>query len=246
LKKLFWVLLAIFSIAASTLRMMNCITGFEAESALPIQGNLYGILLPALLLLAAVVFTLLSRSFPSQREEARSMEECFDFGNTESVLFAVLGSFGLIGYAATSVLSYPSLLSALLSVGYLSSAGVILCTVFQLRRQNELAGSLLIVPVCTLVLQLVFTYRSCANDPTLGHTYIEILMVCALMTVSLEFAAFAFRNGTLRLFVPLTAMSVVLCTCHLAECSTTSARLFAVGFTVLMVAFLSAVRFEKE
>lgn len=245
LKRIFWPLLALFSLAAGFLRVLHLRTGFD-ELGLPVAGNPYAIVLPAVLIAAAIIFVLLARSLPAQRDETREMAHCFCFENTLSVMLAVLGAFGLMGYAVLSVLLSRSLPMALLGIGYLFSGVAILYTVFQLRRQNDLLGSVLIVPVCTLVLHLIFTYRSCTNNPTLGHTYVEILTVCILMLTLLELSAFAFRNGAPRIFMPLSAFSVVLCACRFTECVTLPMRVFCVSFIVLLLSFCATADFERD
>jgi len=244
LKKLYWPLLALFSLAAAFLRVQHLRTGFD-ELNLPVRGNPYAVALPLVLLAAAAAFLLLARSLPAQRDETRTMFRCFCFDSTLSVMLAVLAAFALAGYAVLSVLTQRTLPMMLLGIGYFFSAGAMLYTVFQLRREAEPLGSVLILPVCTLVLHLIFTYRSCANDPSIGHTFVAILTVCFLMLTILELSAFAFRNGAPRIFVPLASLSVVLCTCRFVESAALPVRIFCAAFIVLLLAFCSAADFER-
>lgn len=243
MKKIHWLLLAFFALAANALRILNLQTGFEANG-LPVRGNFYAVLLPALLLTAAAVFAFLFRVLPAQRDETKDMAHCFDFSGTLSVMLAVLGAFTLIGSSVLSILfSYRKTQAIVLGAALTLSAAVLLYVVFVLRREENPMGAVLALPVCALVLKLILTYRACANDPVLGHTYIQILSVCALVLVLLEFAAFAFRNGTPRFFLPLCAMAVILCVCRIAESSSLPTLLFNVSFLFIVLSFCTAADF---
>jgi len=245
LKKLHWFILLVFAAAGTYLRIQHLRTGFE-ENGLPIAGNPYAYALPAVLGLGTLVFILLARAYPAQRDETGDIVCCFPYGNVLSVLLAILGSFAFLAYGALTVMLRSSVPMLIVGAAYLLSGIAFVCSVFQLRRGSGSVGSFLLAPVCTMVIRLVLTYRSCANDPTLGHTYIEILSVCALMLVFLELLAFVYRNGAPRLFLPLCAAAVMLNACHLVECTALPARVLTLGAILLTLSFCAAADFSAQ
>ena len=245
MKKRYWPLLILFSAAAAFLRAEHLRTGFDADG-LPQSGCPAALALPLVLLLAAAVFYLLCRRYPVQRELTGAMEEYFRFGSTASVMLAVLGAFALIAAAVLSLLSpWRTLLSMLLSVFWFACAAAVLYVLFALRRGTAFSGVALLTPVCALALQTAVSYRSSAADPVLGHLYIEILALSALTVSFLELAAFAFRNGAPRLYLPLSALSVILCACMLAEQRSLVSMAFYAGFAFILLGFCAAAVFGK-
>ena len=245
MKKRYWPLLILFSAAAAFLRAEHLRTGFDADG-LPQSGCPAALALPLVLLLAAAVFYLLCRRYPVQRELTGAMEKYFRFGSTASVMLAVLGAFALIAAAVLSLLSpWRTLLSMLLSVFWFACAAAVLYVLFALRRGTAFSGVALLTPVCALALQTAVSYRSSAADPVLGHLYIEILALSALTVSFLELAAFAFRNGAPRLYLPLSALSVILCACMLAEQRSLVSMAFYAGFAFILLGFCAAADFGK-
>ena len=245
MKKRYWPLLILFSAAAAFLRAEHLRTGFDADG-LPQSGCLAALVLPLVLLLAAAVFYLLCRRYPVQRELTGAMEKYFRFGSTASVMLVVLGAFALIAAAVLSLLSpWRTLLSMLLSVFWFACAAAVLYVLFALRRGTAFSGVALLTPVCALALQTAVSYRSSAADPVLGHLYIEILALSALTVSFLELAAFAFRNGAPRLYLPLSALSVILCACMLAEQRSLVSMAFYAGFAFILLGFCAAADFGK-
>ena len=245
MKKRYWPLLILFSAAAAFLRAGHLRTGFDADG-LPQSGCPAALALPLVLLLAAAVFYLLCRRYPVQRELPGAMEHYFRFGSTASVMLVVLGAFALIAAAVLSLLSpWHTLLSMLLSVFWFACAAAVLYVLFALRRGTAFSGVALLTPVCALALQTAVSYRSSAADPVLGHLYIEILALSALTVSFLELAAFAFRNGAPRLYLPLSALSVILCACMLAEQRSLVSMAFYAGFAFILLGFCAAADFGK-
>ena len=245
MKKRYWPLLILFSAAAAFLRAEHLRTGFDADG-LPQSGCPAALALPLVLLLAAAVFYLLCRRYPVQRELTGAMEKYFRFGSTASVMLVVLGAFALIAAAVLSLLSpWRTLLSMLLSVFWFACAAAVLYVLFALRRGTAFSGVALLTPVCALALQTAVSYRSSAADPVLGHLYIEILALSALTVSFLELAAFAFRNGAPRLYLPLSALSVILCACMLAEQRSLVSMAFYAGFAFILLGFCAAADFGK-
>ena len=199
-KILHWLLLVLFSAAAALARLRLLAVGFDADG-LPVPMDLNTMVLPAVLVVAAVIAVIMARRYPAQRELCGSMDLYFAFDrSTLAVLLMVLGSFALIGSAVCSlVFSLRTTLTMILSVFL---AACLLYATTALRRKAEFPGVALLVPVCAMVLALILFYREHAADPILRHYYVETLALAALTVLLLEFAAFAFRGGAPRLLMP--------------------------------------------
>lgn len=244
-KKLNWLLLILFSAAAAFLRILDLHTGFDA-AGLPVGGKA-SLALPLVLIVAAAIFPLLARSYPAQRDLVGGMDEYFDFTKTFPVMLCVLGAFALFASVAASLLlSSRTLLTILLAVFRVAAGASVICTLFALRRGELVSGVVLLTPVYTLVLQLIFVYRATAVDPVLAHFYVEILALAALTAAFLEFSAFAFRNGAPRIFVPLAAMAVILCVCTAVGTRELSSLLFYPGFALILLGYCAAADFSQR
>lgn len=244
MKKLNWLLI-LFSAAAVFLRILALRTGFD-DALLPI-GGAASLALPLVLIAAAVVFVLLARSYPAQRDLSGSIGEYFDFAETLPVMLCVIGAFALFASAAVSLLfSSRTLLTILLAVFRFAAGASVIYALFALRRGEPLPGVVLLTPVYALVLQLIFVYRATAVDPVLAHFYPEILALAALTAGFLEFSAFAFRNGAPRIFLPLAAMAVVLCVCTAAGTQELPSLLFYPGFALILLGYCAAADFSQN
>ena len=100
------------------------------------------------------------------------------------------------------------------------------------------------MPVCALVLTLIFFYREHAADPILRHYYVETLALAALTVLLLEFAAFAFRGGAPRLLMPASSMSVILCAAALAARPSLAEILFYFGGAWIALGIGAAADFD--
>lgn len=240
MKKLHWILLALFSVGAAALRRWQLLTGFDA-AGLPVSRNPGELGLLFLLLAAAAVFILPCLHLRSGRsDEDGEMTVYFPAGNTVGAAFGIGGAFLLAASAAASLLGYrTTLIEALLPVFLLAAAVAVLFAVFALYRGNRPEGVLLLVPVCYLALHLIFLYREDASDPILGHYAVALLAVAALTAAMLENAAFAFRNAAPRAFLFLGAMAVILSCAAAAELTSLARLLFFLGFAFVELAFLA-------
>ena len=245
MKIVHWIMLALFSAAAGLLRLGLLSHGFD-ESGLPVAMNVETLALPALLVLAAVVMALLAHRLPARRGLCAGMDMYFDFDrSTFAVMLMVLGSFALIGSAVCAlVFSLRTTLTMLMSAFIVVGAVCLLWATTALRRRTEFPGVVLLVPVCALVLTLIFFYREHAADPILRHYYVETLALAALTVLLLEFAAFAFRGGAPRLLMPASTMSVILCAAALAARPTLAEILFYAGGACIALGIGAAADFD--
>lgn len=245
MKILQWLLLALFSAAAAFLRLRLLASGFDADG-LPSAMSLDTLALPMLLAVAALVFFLLARKLPAQRELCADMGSYFSFRrSTASVMLLVAGCFALLASAVAALVFSQRTAAELLLAAFLAAgAGCLLAALFALRRETAFSGILLLVPVCALVLRLIFFYREHAADPILRHFYVETLALAVLTVLLLEFAAFAFRGGAPRLLMPLCLMSVVLCAAALAARPALADTLFYAGGVCIALGIAAAADFE--
>ena len=135
-KILHWLLLVLFSAAAALARLRLLAVGFDADG-LPVPMDLNTMVLPAVLIVAAVIAVIMAQRYPAQRELCGSMELYFAFDrSTLAVLLMVLGSFALIGSAVCSlVFSLRTTLTMILSVFLAVGAACLLYATTALRRK---------------------------------------------------------------------------------------------------------------
>lgn len=243
MKKASWIALILFSSVAAALRALQCRTGFDG-AGLPVGGTPFHVVVPCILLLAAVYFFLAARKLPAKRGECGSFADTFRFSeNAASAVCAIIGAFLVMVGAAASALGHGSLRQSALVLAVAGAAGAVctLCAVFALYRDGDVGGMVLLVPVCSLVVYLIFLYRADASDPVLAGIYVELLALAALTYSALERAAFAFRNGAPRLCFPISALSVVLAFAAAAECRSPAAVLLFSGCAFAELGFLAAV-----
>ncbi|MBR3561538.1 MAG: hypothetical protein IKN81_08440 [Oscillospiraceae bacterium] len=244
MKKTHWMLLVLFGAASTLLRVWQNRTGFE-ETGLAVRGNLPGLLLCAALALAAVCFVLTSRGLPTQRDVAGGLADCFRFRRMIAVTCAVAGTFLTFAGAASTVLGYARINNLLLAVFAIAAAASMLYATFALYRGGEPQSLAMLVPVCCLAVYLVALYRADAADPVLMHTYVELLATVGLTFTALERAAFSYRNGAPRIYLPASAMTVILSLAAAVDCrSVTSVLLFS-GCAMIELGFLAAADFNQ-
>ena len=246
MKKTSWIALIAFSAAAAALRALQFRTGFD-EAGLPAGGAALRVAVPCVLLLAAAYFVFAARALPAKRGACGGLAENFHFsGNTAAAACAVSGAFLVMAGAAASAAGYGSLHRGVLVVAGVAGAAGTLLAVFALYRDGDARGTVLLVPVCGLVVYLIFLYRADASDPVLTGIYAELLALAALTYSALERAAFAFQNGAPRVCFPVGALSVVLALTAAAECRSLAAVLLFAGCAFVELAFLAAAEFKAS
>lgn len=245
MKKTDWLILILAGGLAAGLRTGQMRTGFDAEG-LAIAGELCGVLLVVVLVLAAIYFVFSTRKLSANRGECGDFAACFRFsGDMAATVGAVAGAFLLLASAAATVAGYGSLYLVPLTVFFAAAALCLLYVVFALYRGKSVQGVALLVPVCCLVVYLIFAYRADASDPVLAKIYIEILALAALSYAALERAAFAFGSGSPRVYLPINAMAAILAVCAAAEVRGMASTLLFAGCALIELGFLRAVKFEK-
>ncbi len=244
MKKKDWLILMLVSVAAVAARVAQCRSGFD-EAGLPVGGTLLRAALPGILLLAAVYFALAARALPAKRA-ARGLAESFRFPeNKLAVASVIAGAFLVFAGGAMSLLGRGTLRVPLLSLLGAVGAGCVLYVAFALYRGSAVQGIALLVPVCALVAYLVFLYRAEASNPVLAEIYVMILAVCILTVNALQLAAFAFRDGAPRLWLPVGAIALVLALAAAAELRSMASVLLFLGCGAVEFGFLAAADFQK-
>ncbi len=240
-----WLLLALFAAVSAGLRVRQNMTGFE-DTGLAVRGNLPGLLLCVVLAIAAACFVLTTRELPTQREVTGGLADCFRFRDMTAVTCAVTGTFLVFAGAAASALGYGRLNNMLLTAFAIAAAASMLYAVFALYRGGEPQSLAVLVPVCCLAVYLIALYRTDAAEPVLMRTYVELLALVGLTFTSLERAAFAYRNGAPRIYVPASAMTVILSLTAAADRQSLVSMLFLIGCALVELGFLAAADFHPS
>lgn len=242
MKQTTWVPLALFSVAAAALRLWQKLSGFEA-TGLAIPGNLPGMLLPVVLLIAAAFFLISSRKLPGYRPERCNLTAYFNFPEKKhSAILAIIGAFLAALGGAAVLLSGSVPLRPVLGMFAVAAAVCTLYTAFGLSREEPVSGMALLVPVCCAGVYLFWVYRTGASDPVLQAIYIRILAVSGLTYCTAERAAFAFENGNPRRYAAAAGITVVLCTAGFADGQGLAASLLFAGSALIELGFLTALR----
>lgn len=244
MKKTNWLMLAGFVVAAVLLRILQDLTGFE-ESGLAKRGNLPSVLLVLVLISAAAYFFAVSRRLPARREGI-DLAGNFAFQNMTAVFCAVTGSFLVMVSGVASVIGGSGALKTLLLAIVAIAAGVgMLYAVFALYRGGETPGLALLIPVCALIAYFIYLYRTGYSDPVLARVYVKVLATASLMLSAAELAAFAFCTGSPRVWLPVTAVAVVLSLTMAADRDSLASVLLYVGSALIGIGFLASARFEE-
>ncbi len=247
MKKNNWLFWICFAALSAALRVWQTLAGYE-ESGLARRGFLPGLLLPVVLIAAAVFFVLRVRALPSRRAEGLLLSEDFRFtDNMAAVLLAVAGSFlVMLGGGLYAVSALGSLMRMLLGLFAIAAAACMLAVVFALYRGGEAQSAALLVPICALVAFLVLVYRVDASDPVLARTYVEILAAAALTFSAAQRAAFVFGGSAPRLYVPASATAALLALTAAAEGGSLPRLALFTGCAAIELGFLAAADFSRE
>lgn len=254
--------------AAFVLRLLQNQTGFEAETGLPIPGNLAGMALAALLAAAAAALILLARRLPAEEEPVFPAD--FSVESPGLLTLPVCGVFLIALSGAADLaealgvlpelprLSRHSLYSVLRAGGMgfsvrgqlllgllslLSAGGLFLAAAACRKRPGQAPRTtppwVLLLPVGMLVVRLVLTYRVDSVNPSLEMYYIELLTLVFLTLGFYRLSSFAFEAGRTWLFGFYTGAAVLLCAASLADGSAyLSSLLLQVGGAVTLMGFL--------
>ena len=188
---------------AFCLRQLQQASGFEADTGLAVPGSPWGILLPAFLAAAALLFLLRGRSAPAGVTETASLRAAFPAQGAPILAYAG-GLLWLASAALTLMKSrtpvvsddgyeilYDGALSAgdLLSAALAALAGVcVLCVLGHPRQEGRRAepnSLLLLAAITALVIRLVLCFRELSRDPSLQRYYLPLLAMTVPVTLLL-------------------------------------------------------------
>lgn len=243
MKKTNWLIFAAFAAAAALLRVWQDRTGFE-DTGLAVRGNIPGLLLPLVLTLAAAYFIYTARKLPVKRDESCELADCFMLEGALPLACIVAGAFLVVVGSLAFVREESALTHLLLALFASASAISMIGAAGALRGGKAVNGVVLLVPVCALVVYLIFLYRADASNPVLARIYVEILAAALLTFSAVERAAFAFRNGSPRVYRSVGAMAALLSLTAATEGGSLAALLFFAGCAIAELGFLAAFRFE--
>lgn len=236
--------------AAFFLRFLQVKTGFEADTGLPVAGNLYARLLPLLFAVLALLFLLLVRKLPVEKAETSlSFSHYFFTSGAALPSLLVTGLFLLLASGAydlyAGLLLNRSVLELILGILSIFCAAFLFPVVSACRKQPEKpsrkappSGNLLLAPVLLLVIRLVLTYRADSINPSLSAYYVEILALSFLLLGFYRLSSFAFHSGNTRRFALYAMLSLVFTLATLADRHGVSAQLLYCGCVLLQLAFL--------
>ena len=267
-RDLFFPLLALSGGAAAlVLRLLQARTGFEADTGLPVPGNLYARLLLLLLVVLAELFLLASRKLPDERERTpQSFTAGFATAHTGLLVLPVAGIFLLGLSGAVEMLSglgvgpaswisasaeaagfrsfsrldlFQGALSVVSAVCLFPAAAA--CSRGQreaVEARRALRPWLLLVPVVCMTVRLVLSYRIYSLDPSLEAYCVELLALVFLTLGSYRLASFAYQAGRTRSFAVYAAMAFVSCAAAVGDGHGLVLSLLYIGGGLTLMGFL--------
>lgn len=237
MKKLHWLALAFCTLVSVGARWYQFLFCYD-EQGLPVAPAGLLCLAPALCL---AVFVLVTRG---AKASDKKMEELFAFSSTLPLFLGVLGAFTLIAAAVVLFLGGARGVMLLLPL-FLAASGVCVFYVLAcLKKGLAFPGIAAGFAAAYLAVQLVFTYRECAQDPALVNFFVELLAIAALAWAFVQLAAFAFRTASPRVYLPTAMLSVVLGVTGAVTAASLFWLLMLAGFALVQLAFLSAYQGE--
>lgn len=245
-------------LAGFALRLLQNQTGFEADTGLPIPGNVPAILLPVLLAVSTAVLLVLAVRTQPKGPVQRTFSDVFHTENAGVLTVLVLGAFLM---AASGLLELLNTVLGSGTVEYLTADGMLLVeqgaaggrsvqimglvtaaaavgifpAVMACRRAQVNARSALAVHVLLLV-RLIFAYRLYSVNPVLADYYVELLSLILLTLGFYRLSGFTVMCGSCRVFSVYAGMSAVLALTLLAD-GLTPAALLAVGGSAVLLGF---------
>ena len=228
------------------LRFMQRKTGFEAETGLAVQGNIYALLLPILLALFVLLLLVAIRRTPfSVIAAKRPFGELFDLEEKAAAkAVSVCGILAMMAAGALEVFEAVSItrdaLSLAAGVFLVVAGGCLFLTVKALGAGEEGDGTYLLAAVCCAVVQLVASYRMYAIDPVLQGYYVELLALTAHVLAFYALAGFYFSGRGFGGFCFFTLIALVLTITSLADRHALSEYLTYLGMSGAEVGLLVA------
>lgn len=231
---------------AFVLRLMQNRTGFDPDTGLPIPGSVPGIALVLLLAGMAALLLWMTRALPASCAVSPAFPAAFSTEDTGMLMVPMAGAFlvalsGILdlllgfGFLASTSVTLPgfetfSLFAGdafspvshlLLGAVSLIAAVPLLLMILSCRRGGKrevrVDGCVLLVPVLTLVVRLVLTYRVDSVDPSLAAYYVEVLTLVFLILGFYRLSSFAFGAGRIRPFSWCVGAAAVLTLTILAD-----------------------------
>ncbi len=235
MKTFHWLSLIFGALACIAARWCQLLFCYDAQG-LPLPSSIPLTFVPAVCFL---LFFLLCRG--SADVSGHSFDKLYDFSGMMPLFLGICGIFALIASAALSFLAGGlDLRTAVMPLFLAVSAAAMFCVLACLRKEKPFPTTALLLSPAFLAVQLVFAYRACAKDPILTNFYIELLALAALAWAFIQLAAFAFRSGSSKIFLPFAMLSVVLSLTAASTVFALGPALLYAGFALVQLAFLAA------
>lgn len=253
--------------AAWVLRLLQTRTGFEADTGLPIPGDPTGLALAALFAGLVLALVLTSRLYPAEEDPGPALPVDFitpgpglltvpmcgvflialsglaDLAESLGILTEIgsLSSHAIYGILREGGLGFTPKGQILLGALSLATAGALFWMLAGCRRADGPVppAAVTLIPVGTLVIRLVLTYRIDSVNPSLSMYYVELLALVSLTLGFYRLSSFAFQAGRTRRFSLYAGASAVLCAASLADGSAyLSSLLITAGGALTLMGFL--------
>lgn len=234
------------------LRWLQTINAFEEGTGLPIPGAKTSIAMLLYLVLAAVVFLLLTlaclrrfrmsadghQAFASSSPAPAVLMKCLSAVTVVASAVLMLGAAGVRYAMLQRVFAAAGIFSgALCFAGLYSSQG----------KANN-APWFTLAPVLFLCVWLIFSYKNNAEDPVVWRFVIEILAISAMVMAHYEYAAFFYGRGKPKAALFFLQLAVFLSITTLSDSRSALVQLlFVVQIaTLLLYEFLLTENLEER
>lgn len=253
--------------AAFVLRLAQNHTGFEAETGLPVAGNLPALALIALFVLLAAAGAVLVRALPAETGEGPAFPADLSTEDPRLLMLPVMGAAlmalsgladlaGALGLSVGGGMTYAVSADGveivatlafsrqqLLVMGLLGLAGAlgVLAGAVACRRGGRtVPGTALLIAPAALVVRLVLVYRVDSVNPALEAYYVDLLALAFLALGFYRLSSFAFQGGRTRVFAFYTVLAAVFSFAAAADSGLTdiAATALYLGGAVALVGFL--------
>lgn len=242
MKKINCLVWTLFAATSVGLRVWQTRVGYE-ESGLAKHDFFPGILLPILLLAAAVFFAFSSRSLPGRRADVLRLTTDFRFADKKMATVCVaFGALLVLLGGGLNAIDKADTAAKLFAIFALAGAVCTIHVARSLYRETAVKSLALLVPICAFASFLVFVYRVDAADPVLARTYIEIIAIAALTLSTAQRAAFVFGGSSLRRHLPVSAFAAMLSLTAAAEGGSLSRVMFFIGCAAVELGFLAGAQ----
>ena len=202
----------LLGLAGAALRRLEVRRVFEPDTGLALPHPL-SVILPLFLAASALLF--LALALP-RRGRSLAFGACFAPLGQGGLYLLVSPAMLLMAAGGLQTLSAGGALSMALGAGAAAAGFGLLYAAVQWRRQGN-GGAALLLPVLFALGWLLILYQRFAAWPVTARFYVPVLAAALAACAFYQAAAFAFRQGSRRMFRFLTPTAIVLCLAALGD-----------------------------